>query len=249
MKFLAFLIVICSPIFGMGFGPNDAHDFGPNFGQIMTENFLPNGGLMTLGICSPNLTPVMSENFGPNDGPNDDLKTNLYLLDISGNDELMTTLRSPHDSSGVMSRHCRAVIRENDARDISTRVTPIMSAAIFGIEITPEIVTMVVTAILAVVGWGIRKIGLEKQLTEEIINAVHRVKDKSLPAILKAKSPDSPGGATITPEEMSQLRQDAYDLLKSELKGPLVRLLLAKSEQLVKGYIGRAFFAQGVKVG
>lgn len=105
-----------------------------------------------------------------------------------------------------------------------------------------ELIEAGIAVLFALLAWGIRKLSLESQLKEEIVNAVQRGKDKILPEIVAARA-----DGVITDEEKSEIRQAIFDLLKTELKGPLLRLLLTKSEHLTKGLISRVMDKLGVK--
>ncbi len=96
--------------------------------------------------------------------------------------------------------------------------------------------------------WGIRKLGLKKELEEAIEQFTHRVLDKCQEWLGVALAPDSDGGASITAAEMSQIRQKAWDMLKEELHGPLAKLLLAWGENRVKGLIGSILASKGIVI-
>lgn len=67
----------------------------------------------------------------------------------------------------------------------------------------------------------------------------NRAKTKYLLELQAKKSPDSDGGVEVTPAEMSQLRQEMYDLALSEAKGPLLDYIKKMGPEVFKGLIGR----------
>jgi len=67
----------------------------------------------------------------------------------------------------------------------------------------------------------------------------NRAKDKFLAETIASKTPDSDGGVTITHAEYSKIRQDMYDLLMSEIKGPAKDYAIKLGANVIKGLIGK----------
>jgi hypothetical protein len=108
------------------------------------------------------------------------------------------------------------------------------------------IVGLVFSLVTMALAWGIRKLGLKKELEDAIDQFVHRTLDKAHDRLTIALSPTSDGGVAITKAEMSQIRQAVWDSLKGELTGPLAKMLLAWGEERVKGLIGIKLAEKGV---
>lgn len=108
--------------------------------------------------------------------------------------------------------------------------------------------TPVILAVLtAILGLGMKWLGrqkwaqdAEREMFLAIEGAAQRVKDKYLAEIMAAKDAASDGGATVTPKEMSDARQKAFDIVLQSLKGPVLDYAKGKCEALLKGWIGTA---------
>lgn len=108
------------------------------------------------------------------------------------------------------------------------------------------IVGLLFSLVTMALAWGIRKLGLKKELEDAIDQFVHRTIDKAHARLEIALRPDSDGGVAVTKDELSQIRQAVWDSLKAELTGPLAKMLLAWGEERVKGLIGLKLAEKGV---
>lgn len=117
------------------------------------------------------------------------------------------------------------------------------------LEHLPSVIGAVAVGLAIALAWGIRKIGLEKKFEDAVIDFVKRGIDKAKEELQTATDPASPGGAKITSEEMSALRQKIFDYVKGEVKGPLAKIALQWGENRIKGFIGDRLAERGITVG
>lgn len=113
--------------------------------------------------------------------------------------------------------------------------------------VSPHLGTFVFAALSALAAWGISRLNLKQELKDAIDAFTKRVVDKASDWYQIVVAPASDGGSKITAQEMSTLRQAAWDLLKEETKGPLAKLLLAWGEDRVKGMIGTQIEKMGLR--
>lgn len=115
-------------------------------------------------------------------------------------------------------------------------------------EYLPAVIGVVATGLTLALAWGIRKINIKEELKEAIVAFTKRTVDKAAVDLKMATDPASAGGAKITSEEMSDIRQKAFDRLKGELKGPLAKMALGWGEERIKGLIGGVLEKKGITV-
>ena len=112
----------------------------------------------------------------------------------------------------------------------------------------------IITAVIGVVGvaatiflrWltvWLNERGLSKDRVDAFNLAIEawgsRVRDKFLVELMAMKDPDSPGGEDITAEELSALREKAYDLFLNDATEPVVEQAMELGKDAVKGLLGR----------
>ena len=104
-------------------------------------------------------------------------------------------------------------------------------------------------AVIAIVGWlvawGIRKLNLKAEVSDAIENFAQR----GLDLARKKTTAESDGGKVITAKELSELRQEIWQLIKEEAKGPVLKMVVGLGEDYVKGWIGRILERKGIKPG
>lgn len=110
----------------------------------------------------------------------------------------------------------------------------------------PTVIGVVATGLALALAWGIRKIGLEAGLEKALTDFVDRGIDKAKVELQLATDPASDGGAKITGDEASKLRQLIFDYAKAEMKGPLAKLAFTWGEKRVKGFISGILKSKGV---
>lgn len=117
---------------------------------------------------------------------------------------------------------------------------------------------IIASVALAALTWGTRalfkfleKKGIATQAEADfhiaIVAAAERAKDKFLAELQAAKDTNSPGGAAVTAEEWSKIRQMAYDLVLSQLKGPALEYAKERGEGVIKGLISRVMRKIGIE--
>ncbi len=106
---------------------------------------------------------------------------------------------------------------------------------------------LVLAVALPLLSWGLRALAslsfataYEKTLIDTVEAVAYRTRDKFLADLAGARDPSSPGGIEVTPDEMSQARQHAFDLVLSSLKGPALDYAKGRGEDLVKGLLSKA---------
>lgn len=116
----------------------------------------------------------------------------------------------------------------------------------------PDLIGLAFTVLAFALAWGLRKMNLSKELENAIKDFVQRGLDKAKVELQLATSPASPGGAKLTEEELSHLRQLIFDYARSELKGPLAKLAFDAArgwgEKRLKGFISEVLKAKGVEL-
>ena len=115
--------------------------------------------------------------------------------------------------------------------------------------ILPYVLPLVTAAVVAGLGFLIRKTHLTQELKDQLEAFTKRTIDKAKEWVNVAIAPDSDGGVKITPAEASAIRQQAWILAKEELKGPLAGMLLHLGEDWAKGIIGVALSKIGIDIG
>lgn len=110
----------------------------------------------------------------------------------------------------------------------------------------PTVIGAVLAALALVAAWGIRKLNLKKELEDALVAFVQRTVDKAGDRLAIALKPDADGVVRLSKEELSELRQAAFDLLKAELKGPLAKMAIKWGEDRLKGLIGKVLKNNGV---
>lgn len=121
-------------------------------------------------------------------------------------------------------------------------------------DIVGTIVTLAGPVVAAGIVWLLSK-GLsalfdwlkKKNILEEgqrtvflsIAAIAERSLDKFVREVQEAKEETSDGGAQITAAEWSKIRQDAYDIVMAELKGPALQIAKDLGEATIKGLISR----------
>ena len=106
---------------------------------------------------------------------------------------------------------------------------------------------LVLAVALPLLSWGLRALSSlsfasahEATLISTVEAVAYRTRDKFLADLDGARSPNSPGGIEVTPEEMSEARQHAFDIVLSSLKGPALDYAKGRGEDIVKGLLSKA---------
>ena len=114
------------------------------------------------------------------------------------------------------------------------------------LEHLPAIIGAVFAALMVGVTLGVRKLNITQEFKNALIDFVQRGLDKTKANLALATDPASPGGAALTTEELSALRDEIYGYVKDELKGSLAKLALSWGEQRIKGFVGRVLKERGI---
>lgn len=111
----------------------------------------------------------------------------------------------------------------------------------------PQLWELVLAVALPLLSYGLKALSslsfatvYEKTLISTVEAVAYRVRDKFLADLDGAREPNSPGGIEVTPEEMSQARQHAHDLVLGSLKGPALDYAKGRGADFVKGLVSKA---------